>query len=293
MLNKCPLCESYNIQDFYIIKGYEIVQCKDCSFVFVKNEIPKEELVNLYTKTYFHNPAWYRLDKNRYLGYDDYIGDKANIRNKFEKVIKVIKRYTDNGPLLDIGCGPGLFLELAKERGFTPVKGIDISPYAVDYCINTLKLNVQNGDLLDFKFGSRTFNLITMFDVIEHVQNPKEELTEINRILKDNGILAIITPDIDALAVKLVKSKWEEIQRVPEHLVFFSKKTITYILRQTGFEILSTKYISKKQSFPSFISHLLVNAGINKKLDLNRIPKLRLNIPVNPFYKLLVIAKKL
>ncbi len=247
----------------------------------------------LYTATYFHNPAWYQLDKNKYLGYDDYIGDKANIRHKFDNVIEFIQKYTDKGPVLDIGCGPGLFLELAQERGFEPVKGIDISSYAIDYCTNTLKLDVQKGDLLDFNFGSGTFNLITMFDAIEHMQNPKEELTEIKRILIDKGILAIITPDIDALAARLVKSKWEEIQRIPEHLVFFSKNTIISILRQTGFEIMNTRYISKKQSLPSLISHLLVNAGINKKLDLNRIPKLRLNIPVNPFYKLLVIAKKI
>ena len=293
MLTKCSLCESANIQDLYKVKGYNVVKCKDCGFVFVKDEIPKKELVDLYSKTYFHNPAWYQLDKDRYFGYDDYIGDKENIRDKFDKVIERIQKYTDKGPLLDIGCGPGLFLELVKERGFTQVKGIDISSYAVDYCMNTLKLDVEKGDLLDFNFGSETFNLITMFDAIEHLQNPKEELTEINRILKENGILAIITPNIDALAARIVKSKWEEIQRLPEHLVFFSKTTIAHILKQTGFTILATKYISKKQSLPSFISHLFVNAGISNKLDLNRIPKIRFNIPVNPFYKLLVIAKKI
>ena len=293
MLTKCSLCESLNIQDLYKVKGYNVVRCKDCGFVFVKDEISKKELVELYTEIYFHNPAWYHLDKNKYFGYDDYIGDKQNIRDKFDKVIERIQKYTDMGPLLDIGCGPGLFLELAKERGFTPIKGIDISSYAVDYCMNTIKLDVEKGDLLDFNFGSGTFNLITMFDTIEHLQNPKEELTEINRILKENGILAIITPNIDALAARIVKSKWEEIQRLPEHLVFFSKTTISHILKQTGFTILATKYISKKQSLPSFISHLLVNAGISNKLDLNRIPKLKFNIPVNPFYKLLVLAKKM
>lgn len=292
MLNKCSLCEGENIRELYKVKGYGVVQCKNCGFVFVNEEIQKETLNQLYTETYFHNPAWYRLDKNNYFGYDDYIGDKQNIRDKFEKVIKIIIKYTDNGPLLDIGCGPGLFLELVQERGFTPVQGVDISSFAVEYCTNTLHLNVQKGDLLDFKFKSESFNLITMFDTLEHIQNPKAELMEIERILKPNGILAIITPNISALAARVVQSKWEEVQRLPEHLVFFSKKTLHSVLRQVGFEILRTNYVSKKQSLPSFISHLLVNAGINIKIDINRMPKLKLNIPVNPFYKLLVIAKK-
>ena len=293
MLTKCSLCESANIQDLYKVKGYNVVKCKDCGFVFVNDEIPKETLNSLYTETYFHNPAWYHLDKDNYFGYDDYIGDRKNIRDKFDTVLKIIKKYTNKGPLLDIGCGPGLFLELAKEKGVSPVKGIDISSYAVDYCLNTLNLDVQKGDLLDFNFVPGSFNLITMFDAIEHLQNPKEELMEINKILTDNGTLAIITPDINALAARLVKNKWEEIQRLPEHLVFFSKATIAYILKKTGFQITVTKYISKKQSLPSFLSHLLVNAGLNKKIDLNRMPKIRLNIPVNPFYKLLVIARKI
>lgn len=290
MLNKCSLCESANIQDLYKVIGYNVVKCKDCGFVFVKDEIPKKELVELYTETYFHNSAWYHLDKNKYFGYDDYIGDKQNIRDKFDKVIKRIQKYTDKGPLLDIGCGPGLFLELAKEKGFTPVQGVDISSYAVEYSTKILNLNVQKGDLLDFHFASATFNLIIMFDVLEHFQNPNKILAEAYNILKYNGILAIITPDIDTLIPKLLKDRWEEIKHIPEHVVFFSKQTLTNVLQNTGFKVLETKYIGHKMSFKLFLYHAFVNLGINVNLD--KIPLANFNITINPFYKLLLIAQK-
>ncbi|MGC8899867.1 MAG: class I SAM-dependent methyltransferase [bacterium] len=292
MLNRCPLCGSDNLKGLYNVKGYHIVKCKDCNLVFVNNDIEKETLLNLYEETYFHNSAWCLLNKDKYIGYDDYIGDRENIRDKFNRIIKLIKNYTNTGPLLDVGCGPGFFLELAREKGFNPVKGIDISSYAVRYCNDKLKLDVQRGEIEDFIFDPETFNIITMFDVIEHLHTPKRVLVEINRILKIDGLLVIITPDIDTFTAKLVKNKWEEIQRVPEHLVFFSKRTITTLLKQTGFEIVYTKYVSKKLSLRSFVSHILVNLGISKKLDLYRIPNLPIHIPINPFYKLLVIARK-
>ena len=290
MLNKCSLCESENIQDLYKVKGYNVVKCKDCGFVFVNNEISKKELVELYTETYYHNPAWYHLDKNKYFGYDDYIGDKQNIRDKFDNVIKHILKFTDKGPLLDIGCGPGLFLELAKERGFTPVKGIDISSYAVDYGMNTLKLDVQKGDLLDFHFAPATFNVIVMFDVLEHFQNPKEILAEVHNILNYHGILAIITPDIDTFIPRLLKDHWEEIKHIPEHILFFSKQTLTTALQKIGFKILETKYIGHKMSFKLFLYHAFVNLGIN--INLDKIPLGGINITINPFYKLFLIAQK-
>lgn len=292
MLSKCILCNSNNLHDLYVIKGYHIAKCKDCELVFVKENVDKNIIHDLYQKTYFYNTAWYLLDKEKYLGYDDYVGDRDNIRNKFGSIIKVIKHYIDTGPLLDIGCGLGFFLELAQEKGFNPVKGIDISTYAVEYCRENLKLDVQQGEIKDFVFPSQNFNIITMFDVIEHFKNPKSTLLEINRILKDSGFLVIVTPDIDAIVPRLIKDRWEEIQRVPEHLIFFSKKTITSILKQTGFDVIYTKYVSKKLSLRSFISHVFVNFGINKKFDLRRIPNLPINIRVNPMYKLLVIARK-
>ena len=290
MLNKCSLCESENIRELYKIKGYNVVKCKDCGFVFVKDEILKKELVDLYTQTYFHNPAWYQLDKERYFGYDDYIGDKENIRDKFDKILRVIKKHTNKGPLLDIGCGPGFFLELARERGYIAVQGIDISSYAVEYSTKTLNLDVQKGDLLDFHFAPATFNVIVIFDVLEHFQNPKEILAEIYKILNYNGILAIITPDIDTFIPKLLKDHWEEIKHIPEHISFFSKKTLTTVLQKTGFHVLETKYIGHKMSFKLFLYHTFVNLGIN--INLDKIPLGNITISINPFYKLFLIAQK-
>lgn len=290
LLDNCSVCNSDNIFNLYNVKGYTIAKCNNCNIVFVKDIVVGNDIKSIYTDIYFKNIAWYTSNNNGLLGYDDYVDDKKNIRDKFNKIIKIVKKFALHGSLLDVGCGPGFFLELANKKGFTPVQGIDISLYAVDYCINKLGLNVLSGDLLDMHLADNSYDVVTIFDVLEHFQNPKEELLEIYRILKHKGILAIITPDIDAFIPKLLKDHWEELKRVPEHLVFFSKQTLTNLLQNTGFEVLETKYVGKKMSFKSFLSHVFVNIGINAKL--NKIPSFNINIPVNPFYKLLLIARK-
>ncbi|MCL5276763.1 MAG: class I SAM-dependent methyltransferase [Deltaproteobacteria bacterium] len=291
LLDDCPICGSGNLANVYRVKDYTVTECNECGLVFVRDDVPTDEIKRVYGTGYFKNPAWCNtVNEDELLGYDDYADDKKNIRDKFEKILDITKRYAQSGPLLDVGCGLGFFLQLAKERGFGPVQGVDISAYAVDYCVNKLGLDALLGDLLDVQLTTGSFDIVTMFDVLEHFKNPKGELLEAYRIVRHNGFLAIITPDIGALIPKLLKDRWEEIKRVPEHLVFFSRRTLTNVLSDTGFHVVESRYIGKRMSFGSFLSHVFVNTGI--KINLKRVPSINIGIPVNPFYKLLLIARK-
>jgi SAM-dependent methyltransferase len=84
-----------------------------------------------------------------------------------------------------------------------------------------------------------------MWDVIEHVPDPMADLREIHRVMREGGVLSLITPDAGSLVARLLGSRWEEYRRVREHVYFFSKRTLTEMLHKCGFEVLRTESADK------------------------------------------------
>lgn len=290
----CNLCGSNSTKPLMQINGFKIVKCKNCSLVYVNPRLKPVSLHKVYNKNYYRNPA-FNGAKSSLCGYMEYLQEKDFIVATFKKRLEQIENYFRNGRLLDVGCAYGFFLELAKKNGWQ-VQGLEISEAAYRYAKNSLKLPVLNKTLEDAKFKNESFDAVTLFDVIEHLPNPKATIKEARRILKPNGLIVITTPNIGSAAAKILGRNWEEVKRVREHIYFFSKPTLKRLLELNNFKVLRTESAGRYFSVESAIKRGKI---YNKKIFgfIEKLSKvLNLNnkrIYVDPHYKITMYARKI
>lgn len=237
---RCKVCFSRLTKSTSVTvkNGYYINRCLNCDFIFVSNP-PSEE----YLKDFYRN-----------FKYKEELDLEARIRKDARRSLKVINKFIHPpGTLLDVGCGRGYFLDEAKMYDWNTF-GIDYSKRQIDYAKNVLKLNAEVGDVLSYKINKK-FSLITINQVIEHVLNPKKLVRKCYQLLDTHGFLYIATPNIESLTSKVFEEKFEHLTP-PEHLSFFSKKTLEKLLKDNGFMVV---YLGS-WSYPENL------AGIIKKL---------------------------
>ena len=289
----CNLCNSDSTKSVMSIDRYNIVKCKKCGLVYVNPRLKEKKLHEIYKKEYFKNSA-FNVAKLTFYGYGKYLEEKDYIKATFNERLKIINKYSKKGRLLDIGCAFGFFLEIARDDGWD-VQGLEIIKYAYQYAINKLKLPVMNKTLEEAKFKSNSFDVVTLFDVIEHLPNPNATIKEARRILKQNGLIAITTPNIGSIPAKLLGRNWEEVKRVREHIYYFSENTLKKLLESNNFKLLKVESAGRFFSVKSAIERgKLVNKTIFTVLEkFSNI--LNLNgkrIYVDPHYKITVYARK-
>jgi SAM-dependent methyltransferase len=278
-LNTCPVCGNKNFKNFlsgkdHFLTGEEfsIVQCNNCGFRYT-NPRPDEKEMPLY------------YDSEEYISHDSKkrstlqtfytVIRKFTIRTKF----RIIKKYSNGSSLLDIGCGTGNFLNYCRKMKFETT-GIEPNDKARKFAIENLSLNVYDESHLD-KFHPVTFNVITMWHVLEHVHQLNERLKNIHTLLKPGGTLIIAVPDSDSWDAIEYKSFWAAYD-LPRHLYHFTSVSMRNLTTKNGFRIektipmlfdafyislLSEKYRSGQQNFfKAFYHGILSNlSGIKNK----------------------------
>ena len=138
--------------------------------------------------------------------------------------------------LLDIGCGNGFFLLLAREAGWL-VQGVDLDPVAVASA-RQQGLNVSEGTVNLLESEESCFDAITLSHVIEHAHQPRCLLKAVHRLLKPGGVLYIDTPNINSVGADFFGRNWRGLE-VPRHLVIFNPDSLTRMLAETGFDEVS------------------------------------------------------
>lgn len=296
MLEKvdCNLCGADDTVPVAEIDGLHIVRCRQCGLLYVNPRYREDLLQEIYTERYYDHDGI--LNGLEFFGYDNYIADEENIKITFAKRLKTIEGYVSNGRLLDIGCATGFFLALAREKGWEVI-GTEVSQFSARYAREKLGLDVRLGSLKTLGFASGAFDVVTIWDVIEHVTDPMAELQEIHRTLRDDGLLSIITPDAGSLVARFLGKRWEEFRRVREHVYFFSRRTMAEMLRRAGFEVLRFESAGKAFYLGPAVDRLkyytwdgaLTSAATKwvYKLGLDKI-----RVHVNPFTKMTVYARK-
>ena len=214
-------CLITNAQDLYPLKGYEknyLVKSKSSGFVFCSKIPTEEEILNHYN--------------NYPIGYG---ADSTITTIRINEVLGGFEKFRKTNKMLDVGCGPGLFLIEAKKRGWE-VYGTEFTDkqlvYLKDKGINTLK-----GKLTNNSFEDGLFDVIISSEVIEHINNPVEEMQHFHRLLRKGGLVYITTPNFNALERYLLKGDYEIIE-YPEHLSYYTPTTINLLLTNNGFEKL-------------------------------------------------------
>ena len=224
--SRCPLCSGPHTHKIYEKNSIAVVQCDRCSFVFATAPFDAE----LYGASYFNGQLISFQDQA--IGYTgDYnIKKREKIQNAKRELETIHAKTKAPGRLLDIGCASGFFLDEARRQGWETV-GLEISEYASSVAREHLELDVHTGTLETSLFPPESFDVITAWDVIEHLPNPAEFFTKIVALLKPGGWFACGTPNFDSWARKIRKQNWHHL-RPPEHLSYFSPKTLERVLVQ-------------------------------------------------------------
>ena len=219
--------EGYDSQEGvegYLVPGKEWgrhVRCKNCHLIYM-NPMEKVSKTNEY----------YCKAKNTHA---------PTIRECYLRTaksqVRLIQKYARGTNLLDIGCAQGFFLFSASKVGYT-TKGIEISRDAVEYARGEFGLDVEAKPFEELRFAENHFDVVTLWQVLEHVPYPLMILKEVHRILKPGGLLVVSTPNIEGRPAKILKKRWWDIKRL--HLNQFTTKTLTDILQNAGFKNMSS-----------------------------------------------------
>lgn len=284
-MQKCPLCLSNNIVKKFRVNDYNVFSCKNCSVEFI-NPLPKsKQLEEIYSEDFFDG----KLSGLR--GYLDYSGMEKVLYLEAFKRIKVMERFKPGKNLLDVGSGKGQFLEIAKKHGYL-VTGNDIS----DYSKNAFKeknIKFIPGSLEKINLPKNKFDIVTAWDVFEHIVDIHEALMNIHNCLKSGGYLFFTTPSKDCIDAKLMSKHWYGYVKVPEHVVIFNNQSIKYLMESKGFEVVEIKQWGFIRTL-GFISKVLEKYSkvfeiVTTFLNFTKLSNIA---PFFPMIDVLVIARK-
>ncbi len=249
---ECKVCKNRDKAKFttkFYKDNINIVQCLNCDFVFI--------------------PSYYRQQIN-YVEYKNEDSLKAVIEgNDWLKIqrhklrYKTIQKYCSKGKLFDLGVGWGHFLETGRLLGYE-VAGIEMAKIPFTYAKDYLKLPVECVDFFDYNQKNNYYDIITMWDVLEHIDNCDKAIEKCALMLKQGGFIVLQVPQIDSYIAKKQKESWQAMGL--DHVNYFSKKTITNLLKSKGFEVLKIKSSIEVKLF-------LMYSILDKKRKKQGVPK--------------------
>jgi predicted TPR repeat methyltransferase len=225
-----------------------ILRCRACGYVFADMRLTDEELFKLYNEEFFTGAE-----------FSDYAADAKFFRKNFALRLRELKKFIDparHRRLLEIGCAYGFFLDVAR-ADFADVEGIDITDAGVRYAREELKLDVVQADFLAHDYGARKFDVVCMWDTIEHLREPHRYVEKIAAHTEAGALLALTTGDIESLNARLRKDHWRLIHP-PTHLHYFSPKSIAQLLDAHGFDVVYNRYCGFYRSIGNMAYNVLV-----------------------------------
>lgn len=234
LLKFCPICRNTVFSEFlksadYFLtkKEFTIVQCQSCGFKFL-NPRPDENAISQY------------YDSSEYISHDSQPKTIRNflysiVRNHTQKKkLQLIEKYSKGKKLLDIGCGTGEFISYCKQSGWE-VKGVEPNLKPREYAIRKHHVDVIDEPELT-ALNKPSFDIITLWHVLEHVHRLDERIQKIRQILNENGTLIIAVPNSNSWDAVHYNKFWAAYD-LPRHIHHFSQDTIKQLANNSGFEI--------------------------------------------------------
>lgn len=276
---KCIICGGSDAGPLYP----DIVKCKGCGHVFFDRDLDSEALAGIYSKRYFFGDE-----------YHDYLADKEALQKNFRLRLRTLQAFLSparHKSLLEIGCAYGFFLSVAKKM-FDKIAGMDIAEDGTIHAKEKLNLKAIKADLLEYDFGNEKFDVVCMWDTIEHLQNPDLYLKKIGKHMEKGALIAITTGDIDSVCARVRKGKWRLIHP-PTHIHYFSRKTLARLLNDNGFDIVYDRYCGFYRSADLAAYRMLALKGRRKVYDiLRRMGLTGFNFYLNLYDIMYIIARK-
>ncbi|MFH1023610.1 MAG: class I SAM-dependent methyltransferase [Planctomycetota bacterium] len=207
--------------------GFRVVRCRFCGHVYMSPRPSAEEIRAMYGEGYYRGEAPVR--------YRDERSDEGVLRplaqGRLERIEKVAGR---RGRLLDVGCAFGLFPAVAAERGWEAV-GVDLSEFAAEEGCRRYGLDIRAGTIEAQGFPPGSFDVITAFEFVEHLESPGLFFDECARILRPGGWLVIQTSNVESVYARLAGARW--VYFIPCHLHYFSPRSLRVALKRSGFSV--------------------------------------------------------
>jgi SAM-dependent methyltransferase len=235
---------------------YDVWECERTGFQFVHPMPSREQLAAHYQQN---------LQKQ----YQNYVRarelKKEYFRRHFERVLS---HCGSPGRMLDVGCAAGFALEVAEELGFEAF-GVEINPGFNEYSAPRLRDRITYGTLDDLS-DAEPFDLITMFDVLEHSPNPRKDIETVRDLLTDHGHVAIQIPCLDSAGARLMGRRWYHYAP-PSHLSYFTLDTFTQLAQSVGFRVVSHRWTRKLMTI-DYLAAQLSDKYLPVRFRIKKVP---------------------
>ena len=249
---KCLLCQT-TLEKYLYKNGYWLYRCGTCNLA----ETDLKRDYGTFVKE-FYSRGYYEGDPTR-SAYADYELDKPLIVKNMHKFLSFVAKKKPAGKLLDVGCAFGYVVELALQKGYDAY-GFDPSTFAVKKAGELVgKKRIKEGTIAQVSYPAESFDVITMFDVFEHLEDPLSDVRKLTKYLKPDGIIIIATGDTQSIAAKLMKRRWTFFIP-PQHIFFFNRKNVTTLLAKSGLAPFAWHRVGKWLSL-GYVLHLARTTG--------------------------------
>lgn len=233
-----PLDEGSEVVFRYEKDGFKIYESLESGLMFVHPQPTQEELNRYYEQAFFKRGNKYQAASGSRTSDPQFDND--------QKKIAFVKNFSGGGKLLDVGCALGGFMSVARENGFQ-VEGLEVSQYAAEYAERELGVKVYKTDLPAAQLPSQSYDVVTMWDVIEHLRDLDGTLAEVSRILKPGGWFFVATGDIGSRYARMVGGRWH-LLTPPLHLFYFTQPSLRKVLARHGLATENVTYFGKSAS---------------------------------------------
>lgn len=253
---KCPRCGSENthkklklLDEFLTKEEFEIEKCHDCGLLFTSPRPPVEKI-----GAYYKSDKYYSHQENKTglipLLYESV--KRINLRNK----ARMATQGKDAGRLLDIGCGVGSFVQILESKGWD-CTAVEPSEEAKAIAQRRIKAQIlQSADLE--KLPDASFDVITMWHVLEHVDDLRWQIAQLQRLIKPLGRIVIAVPNYKSNDGQYYKEKWAAYD-VPRHLYHFDSQTIQRLFWDKTIHLNKTQHLEWDAYYISYLSEVYLN----------------------------------
>lgn len=221
--NACAVCGRCETRHLYKVNGFDVVRCA-CGLA--RTELPPSfDIESIYTQEYFQG--------GHRDGYANYARSGEELRYEFRRSLDTLARFVPGGRLVELGCAYGFFLDEARKQ--FDVSGVEISEHARTIC-QERGFVVSSELTREFLAQRGPFDAAVMLDVLEHMQDPAQALDLLHQAMRPGAHLMVSTGNHDALLSRVMGKRWR-LMTPPQHLWFFSPRTIRALLARHGFRI--------------------------------------------------------
>jgi len=251
----CILCGVQEFRRLFRAGSYAIVRCSNCGMV---QTFPMDSHVD---PDEFYNPECFRTLERR----------MAHERMYQGRILDLIMRHKASGCMLEVGSGPGIFIELASSRGWK-IEGIEPAAAAIRQISENVGIRVHQGTLESVDLSGKHFDVIVLRHVLEHMEAPKAALMKLGEWLRPNGLLCIAVPNFNGLHALVEKERWFHLS-IPFHVAHYTPRTLRTLLDHCRFEILELKTFDLScSSYFLLIANLFMKFGSKGPADIHVSP---------------------